>query len=287
MKQDSTLSTLRYRIASSLGLWGTYLVVAGFSVLVGYPVLWMFLASFKTKTEMYINIWGLPASLYTANYEYAWRVSKMGNYIGNSLIVSIVTVIVILVFASVAAYAFSRFTFPAKNVIFFTFVFSMLVPSQVTIIPLYAIITQLKLTNTYFALILPYAAGGLPLSIFLLRAFFDGAPREVEDAAHIDGCSNLQTFLRVVLPVSTPGLATVTILQFMNAWNEFFLALIFIRQAELRTIPLGLQAFFFEFQVEWQYLFAALSMATIPVILVYVLMQRQFIAGLTAGATKG
>lgn len=129
--------------------------------------------------------------------------------------------------------------------------------------------------------------GGLPLSIFLLRAFFQSMPGEVEDAARIDGCSNFQTFLRVVLPVSTPGLATVTILQFMNAWNEFFLALIFIRRPELRTIPLGLQAFFFEFQVEWQYLFAALSMATVPVIVVYVLMQRQFIAGLTSGAVKG
>jgi raffinose/stachyose/melibiose transport system permease protein len=281
------VSALQYRLAASFGRWGTYLVVTVFSILVGYPVLWMFLASFKTKTELYINIWGLPETLYTANYEYAWRVSKMGNYILNSVIVSLSTVAIILVAASIAAYAFSRFSFRGKNILFFTFVFSMLVPSQVTIIPLYAVITQLKLTNTYLALILPYAAGGLPLSIFLLRAFFEGTPREVEDAAHIDGCSNLQTFLRVVLPVSTPGLATVTILQFMNAWNEFFLALIFIRQASLRTIPLGLQAFFFEFQVEWQYLFAALSMATIPVIVIYVMMQRQFIAGLTAGATKG
>lgn len=286
---EATLPRRARRLAprEAIGQALIYLIIGAFTVVVGYPVLWMILASFKTKTELYINIWGLPQSLYLANYEYAWRVSKMGNYILNSVIVSLATVAIILAVASIAAYAFAKFRFRGKNVLLYLFIFSMLVPSQVTIIPLYAVITQLKLTNTYFALILPYSAGGLPLSIFLLRAFFQSMPGEVEDAARIDGCSNFQTFLRVVLPVSTPGLATVTILQFMNAWNEFFLALIFIRRPELRTIPLGLQAFFFEFQVEWQYLFAALSMATVPVIVVYVLMQRQFIAGLTSGAVKG
>lgn len=264
-----------------------YGLLSLFTAIVGYPVLWMILHSFKSKFEMYSNVWGLPERFFWENYVQAWRISKMGNYIANSAIVSLGTVVVVLVTASLAAYAFSKFRFHGSRFLFYLFVFTLIVPSQVTIIPLYAVVSSLRLTNTYLALILPYAAGGLPLSIFLLRAFFDTVPRELEEAARVDGCSDFAAFWRIVLPISGPGLATVTILQFINAWNEFLLALIFIRNAELRTIPLGLQAFFFEYAVEWGYLFAALSMATVPIIIVYVLMQRHFIQGLTAGAVKG
>lgn len=264
-----------------------YAVVGFATVVVGYPVFWMLQQSFKTKFELYANVWGLPQQLFVDNYVQAWRIARMGTYIFNSVIVSVGTVVVVLVLASLAGYAFARMRFAGRQVLFYAFVFTLIVPLQVTIIPLYAVVSGLGLTNTYFALILPYAAGGLPLSIFLLRAFFESVPREIEEAARIDGCSELAAFWRVVLPISGPGLATVTILQFLAAWNEFLLALIFIRNPALRTIPLGLQAFFFEYSVEWGYLFAALSMATVPVIIVYVLMQRHFITGLTAGAVKG
>ena len=264
-----------------------YGVVGFATVVVGYPVLWMLLQSFKTKFELYSNIWGLPQQLFVDNYVQAWRIARMGTYILNSVIVSVGTVALVLVVASLAGYAFAKMRFPGRDVLFYTFVFTLIVPVQVTIIPLYAVVSGLGLSNTYFALILPYAAAGLPLSIFLLRAFFASVPREIEEAARIDGCSELAAFWRVVLPISGPGLATVTILQFLGAWNEFLLALIFIRNPALRTIPLGLQAFFFEYSVEWGYLFAALAMATVPVIVVYVVMQRQFIKGLTAGAVTG
>ena len=264
-----------------------YAVVGLATVVVGYPVFWMLQQSFKTKFELYANVWGLPQQLFLDNYVQAWRIARMGTYIFNSVVVSVATVVVVLVLASLAGYAFARMRFAGRQVLFYAFVFTLIVPLQVTIIPLYAVVSGLGLTNTYFALILPYAAGGLPLSIFLLRAFFESVPREIEEAARIDGCSELAAFWRVVLPISGPGLATVTILQFLAAWNEFLLALIFIRNPALRTIPLGLQAFFFEYSVEWGYLFAALSMATVPVIIVYVLMQRHFITGLTAGAVKG
>jgi raffinose/stachyose/melibiose transport system permease protein len=278
---------LALRPARLLGDVVRYAVVGSATVVVGYPVLWMLLQSFKTKFELYANVWGLPQQLFLDNYVQAWRIARMGTYVFNSLIVSVGTVAIVLVLASLAGYAFARLRFAGRQVLFYAFIFSLIVPLQVTIIPLYAVVSGLGLTNTYFALILPYAAGGLPLSIFLLRAFFESVPREIEEAARIDGCSELAAFWRVVLPISGPGLATVTILQFLGAWNEFLLALIFIRNPALRTIPLGLQSFFFEYAVEWGYLFAALSMATVPVVLVYVLMQRHFISGLTAGAVKG
>ena len=275
------------RMARVLGGAARYAVVGVATVVVGYPVLWMLLQSFKSKFELYSNVWGLPQQLFLNNYVQAWRIARMGTYIFNSLIVSTSTVALVLVVASLAGYAFAKFRFRGGGVLFYMFVFTLIVPVQVTIIPLYAVVSGLGLSNTYLALILPYAAAGLPLSIFLLRAFFQSVPREIEEAARIDGCTEFAAFTRVVLPISGAGLATVTILQFLGAWNEFLLALIFIRNPALRTIPLGLQAFFFEYSVEWGYLFAALAMATVPVIVVYVVMQRQFIKGLTAGAVTG
>ena len=262
-----------------------YGLLLGCVVVIGYPVLWMVLQSFKGTAEMYRNIWGMPEVVLLENYA---RAIEMGmvRYIFNSTVVAAGTVLCILVGASLAAYAFSKFSFVGNRVLFFMFIFTLVVPMQAMIIPLFAVLVSLRLTNTYLALILPYAAAGLPVSIFLLRTFFDTIPRELEEAARIDGCSDFGAFWRVVLPISGPGLAAVAILQFVNAWNELVLALVAIRNPALRTIPLGLQIFVAD-QVEWGPVFASLSMATLPVIVVYVLMQRHFIRGLTAGAIKG
>jgi raffinose/stachyose/melibiose transport system permease protein len=262
-----------------------YGLLLGCAIIIGYPVLWMVLQSFKSAAEMYANIWGMPQVILLENYA---RAVEMGmvRYILNSTVVAVGTVLCILVGASLAAYAFSKFAFVGNRALFFMFIFTLVVPMQAMIIPLYAVLVSLRLTNTYLALILPYAAAGLPVSIFLLRTFFDTIPRELEEAARIDGCSDFGAFWRVVLPISGPGLAAVAILQFVNAWNELVLALVAIRNPALRTIPLGLQIFVAD-QVEWGPVFASLSMATLPVIVVYVLMQRHFIRGLTAGAIKG
>ena len=269
----AVFETLRY------GLLGLATVV------VGYPVLWMILQSFKSKSEMYGNMWGLPHVVMLENYSRAIEMGML-RYIANSAVVSVGTVIFILVAASLAAYAFSKFEFLGTRPLFLLFIFTLVVPMQAMIIPLYAVLVGLGVTNTYLVLILPYAAAGLPVSIFLLRAFFDTIPHELEEAAKIDGCSEFGAFRRVVLPISGPGLAAVAILQFVNAWNELVLALVAIRNQNLRTIPLGLQIFVSDY-VEWGPVFASLSMATVPVIIVYVLMQRHFIKGLTAGAIKG
>ena len=278
---------IRSRISPGHLVVGTlrYAFLMACVVIIGYPVIWMVLQSFKRKAEMYVNIWGLPHVVMLENYTRAIQMG-MARYILNSTIVALGTVVCILVGASLAAYAFSKFTFVGNRALFFMFIFTLIVPMQAMIIPLYSVLVSLHLTNTYLVLILPYAAGGLPVSIFLLRAFFDTIPHELEEAARIDGCSDFGAFWRVVLPISGPGLAAVAILQFVNAWNELVLALVAIRNADLRTIPLGLQVFISD-QVEWGPVFASLSMATIPVIIVYVLMQRQFIRGLTAGAIKG
>jgi len=263
----------------------SYIILGLFSAVVGYPVLWMLFQSFKSQPEMYQNVWGPPRDLRIQNYIDGWNLSHIGRYSINSLIVAFATVLGVLTVASLAAYAFSKMRFAGSRLIFGAIIFSLLLP--VPIIPLYAVVSGLHLTDTYFAVIFPYISGALPLSIFLLKAFFESLPSQIEDAARIDGCSDLGILWHVVLPLSKPGLATVAIFTFINAWNEFFLALIFIRSREIRTIPVGLQVFFQENATKWPALFATLSMATVPIIVVYVLMQQQFIEGLTAGAVKG
>jgi raffinose/stachyose/melibiose transport system permease protein len=264
-----------------------YLVLTAFTLVIAYPVIWVVVGSFKIGAEIYQNVWGLPATITWVNYVYAWTRAYIPDYILNSVIVSVSTVALVLALASAAAYSFSTFRFRGGYALYLLFVLLLIVPAPVSIIPLYVIESRLGLMDTYLALILPYTAGGLPLSIFIFKAFFDSIPTELRDAARIDGCTNLGAFLRVVLPVSTPALATVTILVFLGAWNEFFLALLFIRKPQLMTIPLGLQTFFYQYRVEWGYLFAALTMTVAPIIIVYLLMQRQFISGLTAGAVRG
>lgn len=264
-----------------------HIILAFFALIIGYPFLWMVSMSFKSEREFYANPWGLPAKLALQNYVEAWRLGQIGVYFVNSVLVTLFTVLIISLLASMAAYAFARLKFPGRTFLFYSFLASLIVPPQVTIVPLYMVFRDLHLLNTRLGLILAYSAGGLAFSIFLLRAFFLSLPKEIEDAAFVDGCSRFGAFFRIILPISKPALATVVIFQGMGAWNEFFIALLLIRDAALRPIPLGLYIFFSQRVIEWSYVFAFLTIATIPVIVVYIILQRQFISGLMAGSLKG
>jgi raffinose/stachyose/melibiose transport system permease protein len=286
MAQSAVRFTSRRRPLAVIGKVLAYLVIVVFSLVVAYPLIAVLFDSFKTSVQFFNDPWGLPTSLDFSNYQYAWNVAHIPRFMLNSAIVAGATILLTLVCASTAAYSFSSFRFVGNRSLFIMFVLLLIVPAPVGIIPLYVIVTRLHLINTYFALILPYTSGALPLSIFILRTFFDSIPRDLSDAARIDGCTHLRAFLSVILPIAKPGLATVTILTFLSAWNEFFLALIFIHDPNLMTLPLGLQSFFYQYFTQWPYVFASLCLANIPVIVVYVLLQRQFISGLTAGALK-
>lgn len=264
----------------------SHLILLFFTLVIVYPVVWMVLASFKTPSELLTNIWGLPRSLAWENYVGAWQAARLGRALFNSLVVTTSTVLLVIGLSSIAAYALATFRFRYATIIFLIFVITMQAP--VPIIPLYVMLVRLRLTDSYLGLILPMVAGGLPLSIFIFRAFFLTIPRELQDAAVVDGCSRFSAFWRIVVPISSPAIATVAILQFLGAWNEYFLALILIRSPEMRTVPLTIQVFFYAFgRTEWSQVFAALTVASLPVIIVYIIMQRQFIQGLTAGVVKG
>lgn len=287
-----TLTTDVKRMSSSmrfnkvLTAIGSHAILIFFTVIIVYPVLWMVLTSFKTNDEVVTNIWGFPRILQWTNYTNAWVEADLGSALFNSTIISLLTLILVICFASVAAYALARFSSRWLTVILLIFVFTMQTPTP--IIPLYVEVAKLHLTNSQAGLILVEAAGSLPLAIFIFRAFFQGIPRELMDAANVDGCSDLRAFLSVVIPISGPAIATVGILQFVGTWNEYFLPLLLVRNPVMRTIPLAIQVFFYNWgRTEWAYVFASLSIATIPIIIIYVILARQFIQGLTAGALKG
>jgi raffinose/stachyose/melibiose transport system permease protein len=186
-----------------------------------------------------------------------------------------------------AAYAFSRLKFPGSNVLFYAFLAFYFIPPHIALIPLFFVLKALHLQNTYFVLIGPYVAFALPFSTLLIRGFMVSIPGELVDAALIDGCSKFGIFHRIMLPLSKPVLAVVTVFQFVSCWNEYLFALVFIHKRNLKTLPVGLMDFVGEFHTDWVAMAAGLTIATIPIIVVYVLFQRQIMQGMTAGALKG
>ena len=264
----------------------SHLILVFFAVVVGYPVLWMFIASFKSGGELMSNPWGLPSNLALINYTTAWEAGQLGPALRNSIIVASVTVFLVLILAMLAGYALARFRLRFSVAIFLLFILTMQAP--VPIIPLYILIAKLNLIDKLPGLILPTVANGLPLSIFIFRAFFRQVPADLIDAAVVDGATRLGAFLRIVLPISTPAIATVGILQFLGAWNDFFNPLVFLHSTNSRTLPVAIQSFSYTFgRTSWEQVFAALSIASIPMIMIYLLLQRWFIRGLTSGAIKG
>jgi len=253
-----------------------------------YPFITLIFGSLKREGEFFANPVGFPKTWQWYNYVDAWQQAHIGQFTINSAIVAAGTVLLTLFCAGTASYALSRFSFPGNRIIYLAFIILLTLPVQVYIIPLYVVVVKARLADNLLGLILCYATGSLPLSVFLFKTYFDAIPTELLDAARLDGCGDWLTFTRVVLPLSRPIIATVSIFTFVQAWNEFFLALIFIHNPDRQTLPLGLQAFFVnQFQTQFPQLFATLIISIAPIVIVYLLLQRQFIAGLTAGAVKG
>jgi raffinose/stachyose/melibiose transport system permease protein len=258
------------------------------ALLVLYPFAVLFFGSLKTDGEFFADPVGLPKVIRWSNYVQAWQSAHIPQYTWNSAIVTAGTLLLTLFSAATGSFALSRFSFRGRQFIYLSFVVLLTLPVQVYIVPLYIVVVKARLANNLFGLILSYSAGNLPLAVFLFKTYFDAIPSDLLDAARLDGCGDWQTFFRVVVPLSKPIIATVAIFAFVQAWNEFFLALVFIHNPDLQMLPLGLQAFFVnQFQTQFPQLFATLILSIAPILVVYLLLQRQFIAGLTAGAVKG
>ena len=216
----------------------------------------------------------------------AWRIGNLGRYALNSAIVTTTTVVLILLFAALAAYAFSRFEFGGSSLLLGLLLLGLLMPLQSYFIAQNSMFEELGLKDTRLALILPYTAMGLPLAVYLLKVFLDSLPGELFDAARLDGCGDVRMFTALVLPLFKPGLATVAIFSALNAWNEFLLALLYVSDDALKTLPTGLLAFSDRYTTDYQLLFSALSIITLPMVAVYVVFHRQIVAGVTEGAVR-
>jgi raffinose/stachyose/melibiose transport system permease protein len=252
-----------------------------------YPLVWVLFGSLKDKQTLINNVWGLPDALHFGNYVEAWELADLGSRVQNSVIVTALALAVVVIAATPCAYALARLTFRGRAAVLAVTVAAMLIPPQVMAIPLFMVARDLGLINSLPGIAVIYAATGLPLSIFILRGFFLTLPADLEEAARVDGASRLTILTRIMLPLVRPGIALVLIFQFIEVWNEFFLAFLLLRQPAVQTIPLGLVNFFQQYDSLWNQYFAALTITTLPVIIVFIAMQRQFIAGLTAGAVKG
>lgn len=264
-----------------------HIFLSTFGAIFFLPVVLMLVMSFKSTQEIFMNPFGLPKSLTLASFYKAWTVANFGTYIWNSLFVTITSVLLVLACASMVAHAIARYTFRGNGLTLFFFLITIMIPIKLGVLPLFLLMQRLHLLNTHWSLILIYAASGMPFSVFLLTGFFQALPKELEYAARIDGCNEFQVFWRVMLPLARPGLGTVAIFNFVSLWNEFFFPLIFIRSDRLKTIPVGMTMFFGTYQTDWGMLFAGMVMASLPMLVVYLIASKQLISGLTAGAVKG
>ena len=251
-----------------------------------FPMVWMVLSSFKTNAAIFSAPFALPETIDVGRWVEAWQVGNIGGYAFNSAIVTIASVALILLFGAGAAYALSRYRFPGRRLVLALFALGLILPLQSYFIAQSSIFTILGITDTRLALIVPYTAMGLSLAVYLLKVYLDALPEELFEAARIDGAGDRQLFVSLAMPLLRPGLATVAIFSALAAWNEFLLALLYIQDDALKTIPTGLLAFSTRYVTDYSLLFSALSIVTIPMILIYIVFNRQIVEGITAGSVK-
>jgi len=251
-----------------------------------FPVYFMLVSSFKTKSEYIQNKWGLPSSLFLNNFNTALAGEKFFIRFANSAILTALSVGVSLVIACLAAYAFARMEFPAKDTLFNLVLSLMVVPPVVMVVPLFVSMVRWGLVNTYQGTSIIYIGLLLPFSVYMMTNFFRTIPREIIEASRIDGCSNLGVFWRIMMPLSAPAVITLVVVNALWVWNELLIALIFMQKDSMKTLMVGIAAMRSRNYVDIPATMAGLLIATIPIVIVYLFGQRYFIRGLTGGAVK-
>lgn len=264
-----------------------YALMIVFAIMCLYPLIWLFLASFKTNQELYVNTWGLPASWSPVNYVNAIVKGNILRYFGNSVIIAVCAVLVTAILATMASYAITRMRWKLSKTAYNIFLLGMMIPVYALIIPLFSIFKTMGLLNTYLAVIIPQIAVGLPMSIFIICGFMEGIPRDLEEAAIIDGCSIYRCFTSIILPISKSSIVTVAVVQFINVWNDLLLPRIFLTDSSMMTLPVGLTNFQAMYSTDYVGEIAAVIITIIPTILVYIALHKQIMEGMVAGAVKG
>ena len=267
----------------------TQTVLIGWAVTVIFPMIWMIYSSFKTDQELFFSPWGPPVELQWDNFARAWTKAHVGDYLLNTLIVVVPALLLTLIISAMAAYVLARFEFVGRRFLFYMFLSGMLFPVFLALVPLFNLVNQLKMLNTFHGLILVYIAYSLPFTIFFLTGFFKTLPTEIEESAIMDGANPYQVFFKVMLPMASPGLISMGIFNFLGMWNQYVLPLVLISDESKYMLSQGLAFMLFKqfYENDWSALFAALTIIMVPTLIVYTTFQKQIQDGITTGALKG
>ena len=252
------------------------------------PIITVMFTSLKSSTDFYsgMGLFELPEKLLWSNYRNAWEQGRLALYIKNGLIVTCIKTPISVFISSLLAFALTRLNIRGSRAIFMFVLVGMMLPQQVALIPMNIIYSRLGLTNTYFCLILTYLGFGIPLATLVFRGFMTSIPKELDEAARIDGCSNWRLYWTVIMPLSKPAIASALIMDFLYTWNEFMIQSVLITTDKMKTVPNGLLSFFGEFTVDYGLLNAGVLISVVPVFIIYLLFQKFFVSGM-AGAVKG
>lgn len=264
-----------------------YLVLAFFALLILFPVYMVLMGSFKTEFELYDNVFGLPAALHTENYVTAFVGGNLQAYYLNSVIVTGCSLVLIMLLSSMAAFALTRLRLRRSKLFYLLFVVGIAVPTQVGIVQLAIQMSRMGLTDSLLGLICVYVAYELPFSVFIFYGFMQAVPWEIQEAAVIDGCTSFGIYRRIMLPLCRSAIATVAIFNLVAIWNDMLFPLVLISKESLRTLPYGLLQFRGQYASAYPVIFAGVILITLPLVILYLCLQKQFIQGLTQGAVKG
>lgn len=265
-----------------------YVMLTLLAVIFLIPIFTVFLTAIKSTGDFYngVGLFELPEVFQWSNFKDAWFTGSLGRYMKNGLVVCFIKVPLGIICSSLLAFALTRLSIPHSRAIFIFVLIGMMLPLQSVLIPLNIIYSRLGLTNTYFCLFFSYVGFGIPLGTLIFRGFINGIPKELDEAAYIDGCGNMKLYLKVIMPLAKPAMATVFIIDFLNTWNEFMVQSVLITKDTMKTVPNGLLSFFGEFSVDYGLLNAGVLETIIPVLIVYIVFQKYFVNGM-AGAVKG
>lgn len=269
-------------LAARAGVWVGLVALV---VAVLYPLLWMVFSSLKDNQEVFANPWGLPGELRWRNFAQAGSAGVV-RYFVNSVLVTSASILTTVLFSAWAAYGLVRLKIPFGGAILGLLLGGLMLAPTVALIPLFGLLQQLHIYDSYWALIVLYTAFRIPFTTFLIRAYMIDIPPEVDEAATLDGCTATQTFWQIILPMSRPILVSAALLQALFAWNEFVFALVFVSSGDLKTLPVGLMDMQSRLLTDWPVQFAGLTMAALPMIVLFLVGQRQFLRGLTDGIGK-
>ena len=278
------------RISASTVLFRALVVLLLIMILavILFPLYWIVVTSLKTIPETYLwppTFW--PKELTFEAFFKVWTYSNFSRMFVNSLVVSVASTLFSIVLASLAAYGFSRFKFRGNKIVLSFFLFTQMVPAILLLLPYFIMMRKLNMINSYNALIIAYTSFSLPFCTWMLKGFFDSIPADIDEAAMIDGCNRVQTLWHVIMPLALPGIAATTLFGFLVAWNHYLFAMGLTTTPDMYTLPVGIASLNGEFRVAWNEMMAGALIASLPALVLYLLLQKWFVKGLTAGAVKG